>query len=176
MRSKIILCLKTAWFVAALVILLTGTNMCVSTDEACFAAGETMFFFMFLLSFPFGVVFLFLSMIVLESSGVHYPSDYITAWFIMACGGCCQWFVVVPRLFAKPTLTVIDLRRSPESSEAISHSSNAASPSLIETPQCPNLPSVDHVATRIRTRKVRNRIVPFDRRGRTPLERVITRL
>ena len=175
MRSKIILCLKTAWLVAALMILLTGTNMCVSTDGACFAAGETMFLFMFLLSFPFGVVFLFLSMIFLESGGVHYPSDYISAWFIMACGGCCQWFIVVPRLFAKPTLTVIDLRKSHEPSSVISQPSNATSPSLAGT-QCRNLPSLNTAATRIRARKARDRIVPFDRRGRTPLERVINRL
>ncbi|HBB98375.1 MAG TPA: hypothetical protein DC054_23585 [Blastocatellia bacterium] len=176
MRNKVILCLKTAWFVAALMILLTGTNMCVSTDEACFAAGETMFLFMFLLSFPFGVVFLFLSMIFLGSESVHYPSDYITAWFIMACGGCCQWFIVVPRLFAKPTLTVLDLRQSQRPSAAISPPSNVPSPSLIETSQSHNLQSADPVINKIRTRKVRSGIVPFDRRGRTPLERVINRL
>src|SRR5256885_6873566 len=176
MRNKVILCLKTAWLVAALMILLTGTNMCVSTDEACSAAGETMFLFMFLLSFPFGAVFLFLSMIFLESGAVHYPSDYISAWFIMACGGCCQWFIVVPRLFAKPTLTVIDLRKSQEPSGVISQSSNATSPSLVGPSPCRNLPSLDTATTRIRAPKARDRIVPFDRRGRTPLERVINRL
>src|SRR2546421_10445359 len=176
MRSKIILCLKTAWLVTALIILLTGTNTCVSTDEACFAAGETMFLFMFLLSFPFGVVFLFLSMIFLESGSVHYPSDYISAWFIMACGGCCQWFVVVPRLFAKPTLTVIDLRQRQRPSGAISQPANVRSPSLIGSSQSCNLPPLDTAATRIRAHKARDPIVPFDRRGRTPLERVINRL
>ena len=74
-----------------------GTNLCVSTDEACFAAGETMFLFMLLLSFPTGIVFLLISMSFLESSSVHYPSDYIIAWFIMTGGGCLQWFIVVPR-------------------------------------------------------------------------------
>jgi len=171
MRNKVILCLKTAWFVAALMILLTGTNMCVSTDEACSSAGNTMFLFMFLLSFPLGTVFLLIAMFFLESAGSHYPSDYITAWFIMACGGCCQWFVVVPRLFANPSFTVIDLRKSQEPPGAISQPSNATSPSLIGT-SCGNLP----VTTNIRPRKVRDRIVPFDRRGRTPLERVINRL
>src|SRR5207253_10983287 len=160
MRSKIILCLKTAWLVAALMILLTGTNMCVSTDEACFAAGVTMFFFMFLLSFPFGVVFLFLSMVFLESGSVHYPSDYVTAWFIMACGGCCQWFIVVPRLFAKPTLTVIDLRNSQVPQGAISQPSIATPPSLIGASQCHNLPSTNPAPLNIRARKVRNQIVP----------------
>ena len=176
MRSQIILCLKTAWLVAALMILLVGTNVCVSTDEACSAAGETMFLFMFLLSFPIGLVFLLISMIFVESAGGHYPSDYIIAWFILACGGCCQWFILVPRLFAKPTLTLLDLRQIREPSNAVSQSSTAATPSSIETSQGRSLPSVDVAATSIRTRKVRNHVVPFDRRGRTPLERVISRL
>jgi len=52
MRGHIKLCLITAWLTAALLVLLMGTNLCVSTDEACLAAGETMFLLMLLLSFP----------------------------------------------------------------------------------------------------------------------------
>ncbi|MFN2576090.1 MAG: hypothetical protein ABR607_00200 [Pyrinomonadaceae bacterium] len=176
MRSKIILCLKTAWFVAALTILFMGTNMCASTDAACLAAGETMFPLMFVLSFPFGVVFLFLSMLSLQSGTAHYPSDYITAWFIMACGGCCQWFLVVPRLFAKPTLTALDIGQIDGPSIPISQPSTAGASSLVATLQAHRLPSVDRVATNIRPRNTGKRTIPFDRRGRTPLERVINRL
>src|SRR5205085_1560573 len=121
-----------------------------------------------------GVVFLLISMVFLESGG-HYPSDYITAWFIMACGGCSQWFVVVPRLFAKSTLTVIDLRQSQRPSDAISQPSNVPSPSLSASLPSRNLPSVEAAAIKIRARKARKGIVPFDGRGRTPLERVINR-
>jgi hypothetical protein len=176
MRNKVILCLKTAWLVAALIILLTGTNMCVSTDEACSAAGDTMFLFMFVLSFPLGTVFFLIAILFLESAGGHYPSDYITAWFIMACGGCCQWFIVAPRLFAKPTFTLINLRNSQVPSVAISPPSIATSPSLITASQSNNLLSAEIAPINIRAHKVKNRIVPFDRRGRTPLERVINRL
>jgi len=176
MRNKVILCLKTAWLVAAITILLTGTNMCVSTDEACSAAGDTMFLFMFVLSFPLGTVFFLIAILFLESAGGHYPSDYITAWFIMACGGCCQWFIVAPRLFAKPTFTLIDLRNSQAASVAISPPSTATSSSLITALQSNSLPSAETAPNNIRVRKIRNRIVPFDRRGRTPLERVISQL
>ena len=106
MRGHIKLCLITAWLTAALLVLLMGTNLCVSTDEACLAAGETMFLLMLLLSFPTGIVFLFISMFFLETDSVHYPSDYIIAWFIMTCGGCLQWFIVVPRLLEGRKLTI----------------------------------------------------------------------
>src|SRR2546430_2500040 len=54
MRGHIKLCLITAWLTAALLVLLMGTNLCVSTDEACLAAGETMFLLMLLLSISVG--------------------------------------------------------------------------------------------------------------------------
>src|SRR6266852_6232243 len=118
MRRQIKLCLITAWLTAALLVLFMGTNLCVSTDEICFAAGETMFLFMLLLSFPAGIVFLFISMFFLESYSVRYPSDYIIAWFIMTVGGCFQWFIVVPRLLEGRKLTLLDLKRNEQPSNA----------------------------------------------------------
>ena len=174
MRTKILLCLKTSWCVAALMILLVGTNVCVSTDKACSAASDTLLFFMLLLTFPTGVIFLLLSTIAFDGAGGHYPSDYIFAWFIMACGGCLQWFIVIPRLFDKPRFTIIDLKPVQVPAPAIAPVSIPTS-QLLPTPT-PNS-DVRPVAKvkRSRAPKRRNRVVPFDCRGRTPLERVIDR-
>lgn len=174
MRSKIVLCLKTAWCVAALTILLVGTNMCVSTDEACSAASDTMLFSMLLLAFPTGVVFLLVSMIIFESAGGHYPSDYIFAWFIMACGGCLQWFIIVPRLFDKPGFTTIDLKPIQVPAGEIPPVAPVPSQPLITISQSSQAPSVVK-ARKSQAPKRKNRVVAFDSRGRTPLERVIDR-
>src|SRR5437667_8904733 len=119
MRGHIKLCLITAWLTAALLVLIMGTNLCVSTDEDCLTAGETMFLLMLLLSFPTRIVFLFISMFFLETDSVHYPSDYIIAWFIMTCGGCLQWFNVVPRLLEGRKLTILDLKPAARSSTTL---------------------------------------------------------
>ena len=154
MRRYIKLCLITAWLTAVLLVLLMGTNLCVSTDEVCFAAGETMFLFMLLLSFPTGIVFLIVSMFFLGTDSVHYPSDYIIAWFIMTCGGCFQWFVVLPRLVKRQSLTILDLKRGEEPLRTTA------------ADVCPGA---------LREQKSFRRILAFDRYGRSPLERVIGR-
>jgi hypothetical protein len=170
MRSKILLCLKIGWCVAAVMILLMGTNICTATDDACAAAGDSMFLFMLVLSFPAGVVFLIGSLIFLDFSVGHYPADFIFAWLIMACGGFLQWFVIAPRLFDKPKFTVLDLKPIQVPVPAISQVISApSSPALVTDSQIPR------VVQRPRTRapKRRNRVAAFDVRGQTPLERVI---
>jgi hypothetical protein len=170
MRNKIILCLKTAWIVAAFMIVLTATAVCGSADQACSAAADTMLLFMSLLSFPLGLVFLLISsLFVAPSAGP--ASDYAFTWFIMLCGGSCQWFILVPRLFAPPQFTVLNLRTPP----------NAISRSLVAppapTPKPPEA-AIETIAVSrpsVRSRKPPNRTRPFDRLGRTPLERVINR-
>jgi len=154
-------------------ILLMGTQVCTATDEACAAAGDTMFWFMLLLSFPTGVVFLTISLIFINAGGEHYPADYIFAWFIMACAGCLQWFVIVPRLFDKPKFTLLDLRAVPRPVPAIPHVTPAASQVLVTAPaKIPQIPPMVR-GPRSRAPKRRNRIPAFDSRGQTPLERVI---
>lgn len=175
MRSKVLLCLKSGWCVAALIILLMGTNMCTTTDQACAAAGDTMWFFMLLLSFPAGIVFLIGSLIFLDFAGGHYPADFIFAWFIMACGGCLQWFVIVPRLFDKPKFTLLELNsvQVPVQVPVTENSQVApATPQpLVTSSRIP--PPVSGPLSSVPTRK--NRITAFDSRGQTPLERVINR-
>lgn len=152
MKSGIKLCLRTAWLTAAIVVLLMGTDLCNATDEACFQAGETMSFFMFLLSFPTGTLFVLISIVLLDFGGIHHLSNYITVWLIMTCGGYLQWFIVLPRLFAKPDLTVLNLR------------ANAPA----------DAPAVEARQSRRRSKQIKSASA-FDRRGRTPLERVIAR-
>jgi hypothetical protein len=101
MRKQVILCLKVAWVVAALTILLIGTNLCTSTEEACVAADNTMSSFMVLLTFPTGIFFFPIALAVVDSVGIHYPSDFIIGWSVLAIGGCVQWFYCVPRLLEK---------------------------------------------------------------------------
>ena len=73
MRKQVILCLKVAWVVAALLILLIGTSLCTSTEVACVAADNAMSFFMVLLTFPSGIVFFPIAMALIDSVGGHYP-------------------------------------------------------------------------------------------------------
>src|SRR6185295_10411644 len=113
MRKQVILCLKVAWAVAALMMLLIGTSLCTSTEEACFAAGETMSIFMVLLTFPAGIIFFPIAMALVDSVGGHYPSDFMIAWSVLAVAGCLQWFYIVPRLLEKPGLTVLNLSSAP---------------------------------------------------------------
>jgi hypothetical protein len=174
MRNRILLCLKTGWCVAALVILLTGTNMCVSNDGACAAASDTMLSFMFLLTFPTGIVFALISMLVFEAAGGNYPSDYILAWCIIASGGCLQWVIIVPRLFDRPKFTVIDLKPAQLSTPVMAPVPIATAPSPPATTQNSYVPPPPTDKTK-RAPKRRNRPTPFDGHGRTPLERVITR-
>ena len=172
MRSKIILCLKTAWIVAALMTVLVATTICGSSDQACFVTGDTMLLFMGILSFPLGLVFLLLSLLFVDGPGSYLASDYALAWFIMLCGGCCQWFILVPRLFAKPQFTLLDLRtqpnETPKRSVAVAAPASKPSPAAIEAivSARPSVTSAKKTARSIR---------PLDRLGRTPLERVINR-
>src|SRR6185436_1165707 len=105
MRKQVILCLKVAWAVAALMTLLTGTSLCTSTEVHCVAAGNMMSFFMVLLTFPTGIVFFPIALAFVDTIGGHYPSAFIIAWSVLAIGGCVQWFYFVPRLLEKPALT-----------------------------------------------------------------------
>ena len=154
MKSRIARFLKIAWLTAAIAILFMGTSLCLSTDDACFQAGETMFLLMFLLSFPTGLLFILVSTFFLGGESIHYPSDYITVWLIMTCGGYLQWFVLVPRLFAKREFTVLNLGQT-----------DSPLKSLVK----------DCAPSPIRRTGRMKPISAFDRRGRTPLERAIAR-
>jgi hypothetical protein len=48
-------------------------------------------------------------MIALEYGNVQVPSDFITAWIVMAFAGFLQWFILVPRFLQKPDLILLKL-------------------------------------------------------------------
>jgi hypothetical protein len=92
MRSKIILCLRTAWVVAAFMILTVGPNVCSSSDTVC-TANEGLLFLMGVLTFPFGVVLLLVSMIFFEVSGIQYPSSFFFFCLLLSGGGSIHFFI-----------------------------------------------------------------------------------
>lgn len=189
MKHQLKLGLKTAWAVAAIMILLMGTSLCVSTDEACFQAGDAMFSLMFLINFPSGIISLLFTLIFMHGESIHYPAEFMTAWFIMTCGGFLQWFVIVPRIFEKSGLTTLKLDESgPVQPLPSEHRPAGAVRKTVEQASTPGDPSPVELsspgaskvvsATRARTRPRRRTIKPisaFDGKGRTPLERVFDR-
>jgi len=179
MKGKVKLCLQVAWLATVVAILLMGTTLCAATDEACFQAGESMFFLMFWLSFPASLPFGIAAIIFAGHESIQFPSDFITAWVVMTCGGLLQWFVIVPWLFRKKELTVLNLR-APSLPAA---SPDTSPPDVIEVapyigPALQGLPAAPRVnpAKKRSRRKSIPSFSPFDKKGRTPLERVLDRL
>lgn len=188
MKNQVKICLKTAWLVAAVAMLFMGTPMCVANGQACLQAGNMMLTAMFLITFPTGVLFFLITTIFVDPGGISEPSDFVTAWFIMMCGGLLQWFLVVPSLFEGPGLTTLNLEKPATLTPVGSQDAQLPLPEVIQaTPiarttvtkmpaPAPSKP-VQLVSQRIRTRrKSIKSITAFDRSGRTPLERVIDHL
>jgi hypothetical protein len=164
MKSRIILCVKTAWLTTVLALLLMGTSLCQFSDTTCGDASGTMLIFMLILSFPTGVFFAIGSTLFLRTVSFAFPSD-LTLWLIMAVGGFLQWFIVTPRLFAKHEITILNLNQNDSPLETINL--RLKDPPL-ETPGAK--PAVVARPKRIKP------ISAFDNRGRSPLERVIARV
>jgi len=189
MTSQVKICLKTAWLVAAVAILFMGMTMCVSSGEACVQAGNTMLASMFLITFPTGILFFPIMMIFVDPGSIPQPSDFITAWFIMMCGGLLQWFLIVPSLFDKPGLTTLNLETpaplpslgsqegTPTPSREVIQSAPISKTTVLESLAPAESKAVQVVGKGTRTRrKSIKSIAAFDRTGRTPLERVIDHL
>jgi hypothetical protein len=172
MRKQVILCLKVAWVVAALMILIMGTTVCTSTDEACRAVGEAMVSLMVLLTFPTGIIFFPIAMALVDSVGGHYPSEFIIGWSVLAIGGCLQWFYIIPRLLEEPRLTLLNLSSEPETLPAPTPVPVSIQPAA--TTSSPPANSISVAPLKIRTRKPQNQIRSFDKSGRSPLERVLS--
>jgi hypothetical protein len=200
MKKQIMLCLKTAWLTAAIVVLLIGTNLCLSADETCFNAGETMLTAMFWLAFPSSILFLLVALIYLGGQEIHYPSDYITVWLIMISGGCLQWFLIVPRLFTKPEFTTLELStKLPDKINAHVLKATGATVGKLDAKPAQHLNSAEAKSAELtnlqptgkqksakrktlemgcrdrRRAESNNAIAEFDKQGRTPLERVMLR-
>jgi hypothetical protein len=182
MKNQIKTCLKTAWMAAGIAIFFMGTTMCASTASACVEAGKTMFALMLLITFPAGVFF-FLASMIFMSADIYDPSDFVIGWFIMMCGGLLQWFVIVPGLFEKPGFTTLNLKtaeqfpRPQDSNPTSSREPITPAAVSLESPTPVPSPAVHCPGTRTKARrKAIKSVKAFDRRGRTPLERVLNRL
>jgi len=189
MGKQITICLKTAWLAGATTVFFMGTGMCVSTDATCFEAGDIMLFLMLCLGFPTSVFFIVASQVIINSVSVHSPSDFITAWILMAFGGFLQWFILVPRFFQKQEFTVLKLETpvtiplAVSQASALKPASESLPPAAVTQARLPESPApaqskpvqVVRKRTRSRQKSIKS-IASFDRTGRTPLERVIDHL
>jgi hypothetical protein len=174
MRKQIILSLRVAWTVAALVMLLMEATVCASSDQACRPAGDTMLAFMSVATFPAGIVCLIISAIACGLMGSDLSSSNFAAGLVMACGGCLQWYIVAPLLLQEPKLTLLNLNCVPPSPAKNETKVAAKESSTIEALQ-PATTIVARAPGKPRQPKRHNRVLPFDKLGRTPLERVINR-
>lgn len=159
MKNRFKLCLQVAWLTAAFVVLVMGFNFCAATDQACFDAGDRMFLTMTVLSFPSGIVGLGVASFFLwPLASVDQLNDYGIFWLAMAGAGYLQWCVIVPRLFAKPIITTLNLG---ETKTDLEETKTVAQVTTAEIPR----PT--------RTQRRIGRIPAYDKLGRTPLERAL---
>lgn len=159
MIKQITNCLKAAWLAATIVVLVMGTSLCATPEEACFQSAETTFSLVFLLSFPGGFIFLYGSLLFLEPTVIHYTPEDIRLWLLMAIGGFIQWFVAIPLIFRKKSLIVLNLKAGvPDLKADVPPPKRAVEP--VPREQKP---------------KRKKAIRAFDTHGRTPFERVIAR-
>ena len=153
MSKQIINCLKAAWLATTIVVLVMGTSLCATTEQECFQSTGMTFSLLFLLSFPGSFLFLYASLLFLEPAVIRFAPEDIWLWLIMAFGGFIQWFVVIPRMFRKNSLIVLNLKADipPPPQRAVEAVSRKQKP------------------------KRKKAIRAFDAHGRTPFERVIAR-
>ena len=171
MRKQFIYGVKVAWTVAALVALLMYLGVCGSDDQACRPVGDAMLFLMGFLTFPAGLVCIIASVIVCGLLGGEYPRGDFTIWFLLVCGGCLQWYVLVPLLLAEPEFTLLNLHSTPPLLASAEKSEVKSNPSIqISTTPAVAVVQVPHEP---RARKRHHRVLAVDKFGRTPLERVI---
>jgi len=190
MKHQVKLCLKIAWLVTTVAIFFMGNAICVANREACVPAGRTMFWLMLLITFPTGVFSSLVAMVFVEPAAIHDPADFNIAWIVMMVGGLIQWFVFVPSLFEAPGLTSLNLKPAtrpaviclqdgpPNSGNEVIEERKVLAAGEIAAPTTLTLPSTAPAANHRpqRSRKSTKRIAAFDKRGRTPLERVLDRL
>lgn len=147
-------------------------------------AGKIMFFTMFLLTFPTSAFSFCLLLPVIDPAFITEPGEFILVWLIMLIGGLVQWFLIVPNLAHGPELTTLNLGSSPAPSISTIENRTEDTPRVTEptvmkrgafsASQRPVTPA--NLKKGSKTRRQRSKpVVPFDRKGRTPLERVIAR-
>jgi hypothetical protein len=173
MRRQFILCVKVAWTVAALIILSMYAGVCGSGDQACRPVGDTTLFLLGMLTFPAGLICLFVSVIVCGLTSGEYPTGDFMAWFLMV-GGCLQWYIIVPILLEEPRFTLLNLNSTVAATPTTVEPAAVTPNSSIEASR-PATAAVVQAPRKHQARKRHNRVPAFDKFGRTPLERVINR-
>lgn len=173
MKSRIRLSLQVAWVTAASVILLMGFNNCAATDQACFDATDRLVFPMFVLSFPTGFFAVAGALLLFGPlNSVDYLNDSVSPWLILSCAGYVQWFVLVPRLFAKPNFITLGLNERPAALERIDLRNHEHGHPGVGAADLKESTTAAAPLRRPKPKRVRL-IPPYDKRGRTPLERAL---
>jgi hypothetical protein len=144
------LILKCTWVAVNLAILLFGLGTCL-LEPTCWYAQNNFLPLMIWLSFPSGLLLFFFAGLI----DVYTPIDYSLVSLGVFIVGYAQWFHVVPRLLGRPEITTLSLARTKQTAEH----------------EQPPLQVSSKRQTSLQVQA--NRIVPFDNKGRTPLERVI---
>jgi hypothetical protein len=149
-----VLVVKSAWLAANLTGWLMGLGSCV-TEPNCSTAGTFISPILFLLSFPGSILF-FIANEIFLASGVFIDASPSMHYTFLSLGtltiGYIQWFYVFPALFGKQDVTVLALSQKIE-------------PSVVAQEMRP----CSRGTSRIKTLPVQ----PFDKFGRSPLDRVI---
>ena len=152
MKNRIKLCLQVAWLTSMFVVVVMGLNLCAATDQACSDARGRMFLAMAVLSFPAGFLSVVVTLFFLGPPSGDQFNVFLVFWWIMGGAGYVQWFVLVPRLFAKPEFTRLNLEQKTKRDKETMTEIPAPRPRKIK-----------------RVRLIR----AYDKRGRTPLERAM---
>ena len=154
MKNRIKLCLQVAWLTSAFMVLIMGSNICAVTDDACFDVGGRMLLTMMVLSFPAGFLSVVATLFLFGDARGEYLNDFLLYWLIMLGAGYFQWFVLVPKLFAKPKFTTLGLERNTALEKEPAPE--------IAPPRAPKTKRVRHIPA-------------YDKLGRTPLERAMSK-
>ena len=153
MKNRIKLCLQVAWVTTMFVVFVMGLNLCAATDQACADAGGRMFLAMSVLSFPAGFLSIVVTLCFLDLPSGDQLNIFVLLWWIMGGAGYVQWFVLVPRLFAKAKFTTLNLAQDIEVEK------ESMTPIAAPRPR--------------KTRRV-GLIRAYDNLGRTPFERAMS--
>src|SRR6266571_3322800 len=141
---------KYVWVMASLSVWLFGSGSC-ATEPSCFFAQTFVFPFVIFLSLPAGLLFfIFVGPFIDIHPSIDYPLLCLGAFAV----GYFQWFHAIPKLFGKMDITRL----------CLNHPDQAGVGEQELSPK------------RARPAKSKpTRITPFDKAGRTPLDRAINR-
>jgi hypothetical protein len=152
--------LKCCWLAMTFTAWLIGLGSCV-TEPTCYVANSSSLLFLGFLSFPGSLLFVIVNQILIQL-GLAFDATpelyYSYLGLVMIAMGYLQWFHLVPAIFRRRQITQLSLTQT------------VTLPiTLIE-------PKVQTPAKPLPKPLIKDPLFrPFDKSGRTPLERVINR-